>query len=205
MKNTLESRKTTAKGQRSKQKILAAAVSLFKEKGFEETTIQDVCAISHIAVGTFYHYFHSKDDLVFAMVEDVNAEIERFYRGLDKVSYPQIVLKLFEYYVQIYEGYGPALITSIYRGSIFSGRNKFTLDRYNPTINTLRETFARGKNAGQFSADIPVDFFVETITSIFFQESALWCNHCDTGLFLENTRGKIERFIRLISPIPSPI
>jgi AcrR family transcriptional regulator len=46
-----------------KRKILDVSFDLFKEKGFKDTTIQDIVDKAGIAKGTFYLYFKDKYDL----------------------------------------------------------------------------------------------------------------------------------------------
>ena len=46
-----------------KRKILDVSFDLFKEKGFKDTTIQDIVDRAGIAKGTFYLYFKDKYDL----------------------------------------------------------------------------------------------------------------------------------------------
>lgn len=43
--------------------ILSAAISVFQEKGFPNTSIQDIATAAGLAKGTLYEYFKSKDDL----------------------------------------------------------------------------------------------------------------------------------------------
>jgi AcrR family transcriptional regulator len=52
------------KKQETRQAILEAAVSLFHEKGFDETTIEEITARADVAKGTFFNYFGSKDALL---------------------------------------------------------------------------------------------------------------------------------------------
>ncbi|MBB3089020.1 AcrR family transcriptional regulator [Nocardioides albus] len=47
------------------QRILAAALELFAEKGFESTSVQDVVAAAGVTKGAMYHYFSSKEDLLY--------------------------------------------------------------------------------------------------------------------------------------------
>lgn len=43
--------------------LLAAAYTSFLEQGYEDVTIQEIAARAGVAKGTFYLYFHDKDDL----------------------------------------------------------------------------------------------------------------------------------------------
>lgn len=46
------------------------AVDLFIERGYEETTIDDVCAVAGISRSSFFRYFHSKEDVLLREVSD---------------------------------------------------------------------------------------------------------------------------------------
>jgi AcrR family transcriptional regulator len=57
----------TAKAEETRERIVDAALRLFREKGFDETTMRDVAAAADVATGAAYYYFHSKEDLVMAL------------------------------------------------------------------------------------------------------------------------------------------
>lgn len=48
------------KGEKKKQDILASAETLFCQKGYDHTTIEDILAALHCSKGSFYHHFESK-------------------------------------------------------------------------------------------------------------------------------------------------
>jgi TetR/AcrR family transcriptional regulator, transcriptional repressor for nem operon len=50
----------------AKDKILAAALSLIRTKGYEATTVDDLCAAAGVTKGAFFHHFGSKEDLAVA-------------------------------------------------------------------------------------------------------------------------------------------
>jgi TetR/AcrR family transcriptional regulator, transcriptional repressor for nem operon len=47
----------------SKRKILDAAVKLVRIKGYNATTVDDLCAEAGVTKGSFFHHFKSKDEL----------------------------------------------------------------------------------------------------------------------------------------------
>ncbi|MGI6238875.1 MAG: TetR/AcrR family transcriptional regulator [Christensenellales bacterium] len=57
------------KGEASKRRIIDAAEELFSEKGYTNTSVQDVLGALGISKGGFYHYFETKMDLLSAVCE----------------------------------------------------------------------------------------------------------------------------------------
>jgi AcrR family transcriptional regulator len=52
------------KKQKTKASIQREALRLFKKRGYEETTIEDIAAAAEISPSTFFNYFPSKEDVV---------------------------------------------------------------------------------------------------------------------------------------------
>ena len=63
--------KTIKDGEERKKEILLTARKLFVEKGYEQTSINDILKIVDIAKGTFYYYFSSKDEVLQAIIMDI--------------------------------------------------------------------------------------------------------------------------------------
>ncbi|HEX8616275.1 MAG TPA: TetR/AcrR family transcriptional regulator, partial [Thermoanaerobaculia bacterium] len=59
-------RRQTAKAEETRERILDAALRLFRERGFEQTTMRDVATEAGVATGAAYYYYRSKQDLVMA-------------------------------------------------------------------------------------------------------------------------------------------
>lgn len=57
----LELSRRERKKEETKEKIFRAAVKLFRDKGFENTTIDDITERADVAKGTFFNYFHKKE------------------------------------------------------------------------------------------------------------------------------------------------
>src|SRR3712207_8306889 len=47
-------------------RIEATALELFRTRGFDQVTVEDVCAAAGVAPATFYRYFGTKEEVVFA-------------------------------------------------------------------------------------------------------------------------------------------
>jgi TetR/AcrR family transcriptional repressor of nem operon len=53
--------------------LLAAAQELFVTKGVGATTLEDITNGAGVSQGLFYHYFRSKEDLIYALQEQFSA------------------------------------------------------------------------------------------------------------------------------------
>jgi AcrR family transcriptional regulator len=65
----------TARGERTLRKILDAAREEFGERGFSDSSIVGITGRAGVALGTFYTYFDSKEELFQALVRDMSTQV----------------------------------------------------------------------------------------------------------------------------------
>ena len=65
----------TARGEKTLRKILDAAVAEFGTRGFSDSSIVGITSRAHVALGTFYTYFDSKDAVFAALVRDMSGRV----------------------------------------------------------------------------------------------------------------------------------
>jgi AcrR family transcriptional regulator len=63
------------KRQQTRERLSRAAMALFLERGFEATTLDDIAAAADVSRRSFFHYFASKEDVVFAWQEESTAAL----------------------------------------------------------------------------------------------------------------------------------
>jgi AcrR family transcriptional regulator len=69
---------------RTRAAILDAASRLFHERGYEETSIQQVAERADTGVGTLYGYFASKEDILRAVLDDQRDEaVARYHSSIN--------------------------------------------------------------------------------------------------------------------------
>lgn len=82
--------RTTPRAEDTRRRIYEAALELFREKGFESTTIRDIAEKAEVALGGAYYYFASKEAIVLefyrAMQEQSHEEILEAMRGEKKLK-----------------------------------------------------------------------------------------------------------------------
>jgi len=68
----------TARGRRTRDKLLRAAEIEFGEKGFHDAAISGITYRAGVALGTFYNYFEGKEEIFQALVSYMNRRIRRW-------------------------------------------------------------------------------------------------------------------------------
>jgi AcrR family transcriptional regulator len=63
------------KSEETRRRILEAALSVFRERGFERATMREIATAAGVAVGAAYYYFESKDAIVMAFYERSQGEM----------------------------------------------------------------------------------------------------------------------------------
>ena len=66
----------TERGRRTRRKLLDAAAAEFGERGFHEASISDITRRAGVALGSFYTYFGSKDEIFRALVGDMSEAVK---------------------------------------------------------------------------------------------------------------------------------
>ena len=67
----------TLRGERTRLKLIAAAERVFGNEGFYAARISEVTRAAGVAAGTFYLYFRSKEDLLRALIRQINHDLRR--------------------------------------------------------------------------------------------------------------------------------
>ncbi len=76
-----------AKKDAKRAHIIEVAQKLFSERGFQNTSIQDICASAGVSVGSVYFYFANKESIYEAVYQRITEEYEnRIYNALRGIS-----------------------------------------------------------------------------------------------------------------------
>ncbi len=74
---TLRDVPRTAKGERTRGRLLRAAKHVFERQGFLGARVSDIADRARISHGTFYHYFNSKEEIFRELAEAQEARTDR--------------------------------------------------------------------------------------------------------------------------------
>lgn len=108
--------------------LLAAAEEIMEEKGSDATTVQEIADRADVALGTFYSYFDSKDEIVVAVMEGAMARMGRRIRQVtNKFTDPG---QVFAYGVRV-----------VMEATVFDPKWRWLLKRPDTLASTIARTF----------------------------------------------------------------
>ena len=81
--------------ERTKQKILAAALKLFAQHGLHGTTTKEICQKAGIAEGTLFNYFKTKEDLALYFFQKETYDLEEWFHTETRLQRAPLPEKLF--------------------------------------------------------------------------------------------------------------
>jgi len=93
--------------EKTRRAILQAALGLFAEKGFYQTTTKAISRKAKIAEGTLFNYFETKEDLALYFFEQELASIIEWYQGNRRTQAAPLPEKLFCLIHHLLERLGP--------------------------------------------------------------------------------------------------
>ena len=142
-----------------KQQLYDAAKVIFSEKGFKDTNIAAITKSAHMAVGTFYLYYSSKEQLFMEIFRDENTALKkRFLESLDMNQSPiEIVAQVLR---SNDEGISESpILREWYRSEDFrkiekTYREEHAIESLNFIYDTFLELVRRWQAEGKMRADI---------------------------------------------------
>jgi AcrR family transcriptional regulator len=75
--NMFNTASATSKAQLTRSHLLSTALAVFRERGLEAATMRDLAAAAGASLGSAYYYFPSKEAIIQAYYDDVQAEHAR--------------------------------------------------------------------------------------------------------------------------------
>jgi AcrR family transcriptional regulator len=91
-------------------RIEQVALELFRSRGFDRVTVEDVCAEAGVAPATFYRYFGSKEEVVFAYREEFAAALDRALDAGSHVGEAARLIAVLEHFAAFLESQSGLLV-----------------------------------------------------------------------------------------------
>lgn len=182
------------KDNETKRLILTRAMALIKEKGFDQVTLNDICAASEVSKHTFYYYFQSKEDLLrdfFELPKEVTAS--RLTSILSAEHHIDKYWNLTEPIVEFFEKMGPEIARRIVIANINRDLGTFDTSRRHEALHKAEETLLK---MAYESGEIRNSTSVSDLRKVVFLQAmglvAKWCMSNGSFDLKASTRSAME-------------
>ncbi len=161
----------------TKSKIVSAAWRLFYEQGYENTTVDEIIALSGTSKGSFYHYFDGKDALLGSLAYLFDEEYELLRTQIPPQMHTVDALCFLnrELFGMIENRVDINLLTRLYSTQLTTKGEKHLLDHNRVYYKLLRKLVLEGQEKGELTKDKSVNDIVRLYA---MAERALlydWC------------------------------
>jgi TetR/AcrR family transcriptional regulator, fatty acid metabolism regulator protein len=157
--------------------ILQIAEEVLLERGYHETSMDEIASRVGIAKGTVYLHFPSKDDLIVAIF---TRDMQEFLSHIDEVvdAQPSPKEKLEALYHLMYAGLfnkRTRLFSTLYYSvdmrHLFVEKGKCMHDLWEIVTNRVEQLLDEGKATGDFNSDLPTSIIACAFISLLSPKS----------------------------------
>jgi AcrR family transcriptional regulator len=180
---------------RTRASLREHALRLFREQGYQNTTVEQIAAAAEVSPSTFFRYFPTKEDLVLQDDMDTRmiAAFERQPPGLGPIAAVRAAAR------QMFTAYSPAdmdLIRETTRLMMTVPEIRArAMDEFARTITVVAEAIA--KRAGRSPDDLAVRAAAGAIIGVIMSVTMPWEGWSEEASF-EDTFGHIDEALGLL-------
>ena len=144
-----------ASKQNVKRRIVDAAWELFYEKGYDDTTVDDIIRLSDTSKGSFYYYFSGKD----ALLDTLSTILDEYYRKLeeeldeDMNSFDKLIYLNYQSHLFIEKKIDVALLASLYSTQLIAKGDRNLLDQNRTYYKLISKIIEEGHVRNQISRE----------------------------------------------------
>jgi AcrR family transcriptional regulator len=158
---------TSARGRRTRERILRAAMQVFGRRGFADTTVLDIAERAGLASGTVYQYFEDKRDIFRRLLQDLTDRLHRETRMPAGEDGRLIVRDAMLRYLEVYRENA-----SIFKAwwELLEPATEFTdawVALHDKSCREIRQVIREGQRAGNIDAEVDPEITAELIVAAF--------------------------------------
>ncbi len=158
----------------TKKNVINTSLRLFKEKGYQNVTIDEICSTAGISKSTFYYYFKTKDGLLDDFY-DIESQI-----GIDQIESFITSNNRWEQFWNTIEPFvdhtinaGPEIISQLFIANLQTDRNTFSPENVNTRIPVA--IIKKGQEEGHFNNSSDAEEIYSVIKNTIIGIAVIWC------------------------------
>src|SRR5215472_1035724 len=167
-----------------RERLFRAALSLFAQKGFAESTVEDITEAANVGKGTFFNYFPSKDHILIAFGEMQLAKLEAAIAEVSRTNepIPQFLRALGSRMTQE-PTRNPEIIRAILQAYLSTTPVRETMLNLQKRVQALHtELIQLGQEQGEIRDDLPAEEIAYVFRQTIFGTLLVWSLFGDATL-----------------------
>lgn len=165
----------------NQEHLLKVAADLFKEKGYNGTSINDIVKAANVSKGGFYTYYASKEDLFFQLIHGADQKIIHYGRDLVFEGKENALAQYIEYRLRRYldeeNRVRGKYIFEFWTSVTLSDDQRLEMNRrYNEFKGDILALLSMKHNGVRGDSDTPhrvVDILIATLDGLILSDVAL--------------------------------
>jgi len=159
------------KKRETRQRLVEAALRLFREQGYDGTTVGQIAGAAGVAKGTFFNYFETKEAILPALAEWRLQQLgESLSPEQGAPASPVARIKLALRLVAENLASDPVLAQRLFAAK----RHRPDLQPVHALTNLLSKQVRQAQAAGEIRADLDPIYLGGVIRALFFQQLIMW-------------------------------
>jgi AcrR family transcriptional regulator len=179
---------TTSRRQRRsadiRDRLFHASLQLFAQKGFLETTVEDITEAADVGKGTFFNYFPSKDHILLAFGEMQLGKLEAAIEMARKSGEPMPeFLRALGVRMTQEPTRNPAIIRALLQAFLSTTPVREAMMDLQRRVQALHtEMIQLGQERGEIRNDLPASEIAQVFRQTIFGTLLIWSLHGDATL-----------------------
>jgi len=152
--------KRQEQAQETRRSLFENAVALFREKGFDSVTVEEITTRAGTAKGSFYTYFRTKSDIIIEEFKTIDDFYLKYQHNLKRYGTARARLTAFikAQTKHVRDGVGVAILKILYSTNISDPlAEKFLINPHRYLHALIKEIIVYGQENGEFRTDVGAD------------------------------------------------
>jgi AcrR family transcriptional regulator len=179
--------KVTRRARRSaetRERLFRAALDLFAQKGFVETTVEDITEAADVGKGTFFNYFPSKDHILVAFGEAQLAKLEAAIENARRSNMAmRDFLRSLGSRMTEEPTRNPAVMRTLLQAFLSTTPVRAAMTVLQKRAHSLHtQIVGLGQDRGEIRKDLPASELAHVFRQTIFGTLLIWSLHGDASL-----------------------
>ncbi|MCM3670953.1 TetR/AcrR family transcriptional regulator [Mesobacillus maritimus] len=189
----------------TKKAIFESAISLFKEKGFENVYIDEITSKAGTSKGSFYTYFKSKDEVILEHYKKIDQHYDIVYRALPtELECSTKLLAVLKEGLTFTEKLGHEFLSIVLYSQLSNLDDDSTsiiMSKERTIFQIALQLFEEGKEKGEFDPQVPSEELTEMLLCFYKGLYLDWCLSRGKFPFIEKGEKQLKSYIRSLTNV----